>query len=534
MGNPKRITNKKLNIFHLDFNFVSLRRDYIRGWLGRLKTLGFNAILWELEDKVQWETCPECVWPEALSKLKFKELLAESRSLGLEPIPLLQTVGHAEYVLQHKKYHPFRELADRHDCYCTSNAKVTKFLQTWIAEYLDLFGDLRYFHLGGDEAYVFGKCKKCSAYAAEHGRNQLFGNHIRALAEPLLQQKIRPGIWNDMIMKDPETLGLTPENYVIWDWNYWDTDRPPTRVNLHALGGYSQEQLRKSGLLNKFPELVDKKGLLRSFGSVQVLKKQGYDVILCSAARSYSDTFFCPNPIHAGNIVGAAQTVVSENLLGHCVTSWAIRLNDYTTQLPYIGLATTAAAHPGKSSATLLSEYCRELFGADPEKFIQAITILGVSLPFAQSGTTSVQWNGLKDSLPAPPGYLQKYLSDLKQSNPARFNSWLETIQKASAEIPVGVKLLAEFFTEAKQGFEIIEAWLSSARFLLATALISQRLLQPAPPRELAALLAQTQSEYAAFLRRRETPLSAEKNAGLVYDALIDYGHAGVKKLSNA
>lgn len=178
-------TKNRLNIFHMDFNFVSLKRDYLRDWLRCLKAMGFNAILWELEDKVQWETCPECVWPEALSKKEFKELLAYSRSLGLEPIPLLQTIGHAEYVLQHKKYRSFRELDERHDCYCTSNPKVKKFLKAWIQEYLELFGNIRYFHLGGDEAYVFGKCPKCSSYAEAHSRNKLFGNHIRALAEPL-------------------------------------------------------------------------------------------------------------------------------------------------------------------------------------------------------------------------------------------------------------------------------------------------------------------------------------------------------------
>ncbi len=324
---PKN-TDNKLKIFHMDFNYVSLKREYIRDWLRRLKDMGFNAILWELEDKVQWETCPECVWPEAMSKKEFRDLLSYSRALGLEPVPLLQTIGHAEYVLMQKKYRPFRELDERHDCYCTSNAKVTRFLKSWVEEYLDLFGDIRHFHLGGDEAYAFGKCPKCAAYIKGHSRNKLFGNHIRALAEPILKNNIRPGIWNDMIMKEPEALGFDTETYVIWDWNYWDGDKTPETVNLHALGSFSQENIGKSGILKDFPELVDGKGKLRSFASVQVLKKHGFDVILCSASRSYGDTFFCPLPMHAANIAGAAKTVSSENLLGHCVTSWAIRLND--------------------------------------------------------------------------------------------------------------------------------------------------------------------------------------------------------------
>ena len=148
----RRKSGKRLAVFHMDLKFVSLKREYLRDWLRRLKEMGFNAILWELEDKVQWETCPECVWPEAMSKKEFREIFSYSKSLGLEPIPLFQTLGHAEYVLRQKKYRSFRELDTHLDCYCTSNDGVTKFLRSWIEEYLDLFGDLRYFHLGGDEA----------------------------------------------------------------------------------------------------------------------------------------------------------------------------------------------------------------------------------------------------------------------------------------------------------------------------------------------------------------------------------------------
>src|SRR5690554_4586561 len=96
--------------FHIDMNFICLPLPYLRHWLGRIAEMGYNAIVWELENKVQWDTCPECVWPEAMSKQQFRELLELSRSLGLEPIPLMQTIGHGEYVLKHDKYRPFREL----------------------------------------------------------------------------------------------------------------------------------------------------------------------------------------------------------------------------------------------------------------------------------------------------------------------------------------------------------------------------------------------------------------------------------------
>ena len=85
--------DEPLVVFHIDCNFVNLQPNYLRHWLRTVASMGYNAVLWELEDKVRWETCPECVWPEALTKDAFRDILDYCRRIGLEPIPLLQTNG---------------------------------------------------------------------------------------------------------------------------------------------------------------------------------------------------------------------------------------------------------------------------------------------------------------------------------------------------------------------------------------------------------------------------------------------------------
>ena len=95
-------------IFHIDFNYLMLRHDKIYPLLRSVAEMGYNCILWEVEDKIRWETCPECVHPDAFSKEEFKDILNYARSLGLEAIPLLQTLGHAEYVLKNQEYQQIR------------------------------------------------------------------------------------------------------------------------------------------------------------------------------------------------------------------------------------------------------------------------------------------------------------------------------------------------------------------------------------------------------------------------------------------
>ena len=94
---------------HLDFNSLQLKREAVVKVLRSAAARGYNAILWEIEDKVKWETCPECVHPEAFTKAEFKAILAEAKRLGLAPIPLFQTFGHAEYVLMHGNHPEWME-----------------------------------------------------------------------------------------------------------------------------------------------------------------------------------------------------------------------------------------------------------------------------------------------------------------------------------------------------------------------------------------------------------------------------------------
>ena len=328
-----RKNNQPLVVFHMDFNSVALKESYVKKWLKKAADMGYNAVLWEVEDKIQWETCPECVNTDAFSKKTFKEILDYSRKLGLEPIPLFQTVGHAEYVLRHQKYYSFREDTSRYDCYATCKPEVREFIKRWIKEYINLFGDIRYFHLGGDEAYVFATSPECSAEAEKIGKGKLYAQYMKDIAQPLLDKNIRPCVWDDMILHYTDALSELPKKFVIWDWNYWDGDSIPSKVMVWEKGGLLSKEKIPENIKSKFPEIMDKEGNLRAFYTSDVLKRYGFDVVLCSSSRSYGDGVFAGREdIHTSNIIGAAKKSVEDTLLGTCVTSWAVRIPNFETQ----------------------------------------------------------------------------------------------------------------------------------------------------------------------------------------------------------
>ncbi|OGV33794.1 MAG: hypothetical protein A2020_11750 [Lentisphaerae bacterium GWF2_45_14] len=520
--------NKVLKLFHVDLNFVSLKEDYLKKWLRKLADMGYNAILWELENKVAWETCPECVWPEAMSKETFKKLLAYSRELGLEPIPLFQTVGHGEYVLLHEKYRSFRENPERHDCYCTSKPEVRYFMKKWIDEYLELFEDIRFFHLGGDEAYEFGKCPVCKEYSDRHGKNTLYAEHIIDISRNIVKHGARPGVWGDMILNHPKEMNSIPKEFVIWDWNYWGSDTQNETVNLWGKGYVKLNEITEDNL-KVFPHLKNVDGSLNAFYTSDFLKSLGYDVILCSSSRSHGDSNYCGrHNVHSQNIVGCARKTATSGLLGNCVTSWAIRLSSYETQEQWLVLAPLAMDNPLESYYQLLAEAGRYFFKTDAENFFKAIELIGSPFLFTPSLHVGIQWNHLKDSLLPPKGYIAGFIESLKEEKHPYWENRNEDLAKAGKNILEGIALLNSFITRNAERKDILYNWSIAGNFQLWQLQLGKEVLgkfegekpDGSQGRDILLLMKENYMTYSSL---SQTPQSAKLNTALMYDALIEY-----------
>lgn len=293
-------------VLHVDMKAGMLQREKLIGLLRDAEKDGYNAVLWEVEDKVRFDACPDVAYKEAYSKAEFKEILAVAEKLGLEPIPLLQTFGHAEYVLSRAKYAHLREKADNFACYCVQKREVRELLAALLTEYLDLFGPaVKEFHLGGDEARVFGTCQVC----ATRKKGELYADHLKFLASILKARGVKPGIWCDMVLAelDDEAAELVPPEYTIWHWDY-----------VFGNGDKASKWTPKLG------------SLLR----------RGYDVIFCGASQSSGDDpFLVRYSFHANNLSASAAYAREHALKGFCVTSWSVRAGPKAIQRPLFAFA---------------------------------------------------------------------------------------------------------------------------------------------------------------------------------------------------
>ncbi len=444
---------------HIDFNCEAISHATVSKLLHFAASCGYDAVLWEVEDMIQWETCPECVSKDAFSKDEFREILAEAKSLGLAPIPLLQTFGHGEYILAHQPYAAWRELPEKKDCYCVSKPEVRAFLKRFIHEYLELFGDdVRLFHLGGDEAYSFGKCPVCS----KRNRMELYAEHLNALAEELRAKGIRPGCWSDMVLAcdEADLLRQMPRDFILWHWDY----------------GY--------------PISISKRASRTSF-----LKEKGFDVVFCTAAESSGDDPFLPlYTRHVPNIAAGAALVRGEKLYGSCVTSWSIRAASKLAQYPLFALGAHCLKAPVTDVDAELGAILRELVGeVSPETIYRLTTWSGAY------GFEGRHWNVYKDAAPPMVGEADWVLSENRKYTEGFPDSAIAKLEQRLAETRSALAELRALPQQTEVGNALLTGGALREQLLRAilTALRDER-LPPLPFLETAAYYGREQSDWSA------------------------------------
>jgi len=466
---------RRLTGFHIDMNIAQFRGPYLERQLKALAEKGYNAILWEVENNIRWETCPECVSPDAFTKAEFKEVLAYSRSLGLEPIPLLQTIGHCEYVLKNELYAPLAEVPGRIDQYCPQNPEVAVFLRKWIDEYLEVFGPVRTFHLGADEAYTLGECPKCRAYAAAHSLSELYIDHINAVSAPLIDKGIRPAIWGDMVLHHPEALDKLSRRIVIFDWLY-DRYEGCGRVQVWGQGSLLPSELDAKTLQRfgafLFP-LGDEPGRDPDpFYTSDFLAASGFDVVVCPSSSCYGDSVFAPRTFfHMRNTADSFRRGSGGRFGGAVLTSWTVHLFPWELQLPSIELPGFMTRHPCGTLGDFEAAYVREHFGVDDTGFFRAAGRLARRGLFNYAADLGF----FKDARPAPLGYVTDRVEEL--AGKGELEKELAECGSRLDEYRQGLELFRAYEGIARSGRDELGAWILAARNLVNRAEASKVLL---------------------------------------------------------
>jgi glycosyl hydrolase family 20 len=509
--------------FHIDMNMAQFNENYLIKWLKSLAEFGYNTILWEVENNIEWEICPDANSPDAFSKSEFREILNTSEELGFCNIPLLQTFGHAQYVLKHQKYAYLRELPEEISQYCPSNPKLIPFLKRWIDEYLELFSNCKVFHLGADEARFLGSCQKCADKVEQTSVSELYINHIEQVSYYLSAKGVRPAIWGDMILAHPEALNKLSRDIMIFDWNYRHHSQSES-IRMWGRGDISKSELTadETEYWGKFlfPEGVDKPWNV--YFSADFLINKGFNVVTCSTSSSCGDTVFAPNEsMHLPNVFDYSKKGL-KSAKGTVMTSWTTHLHPWEMQLAAIRIPDYVRNFPDGTLEEYKHWFVMETFGSDNPDFFTAVALLEQYCFLGRSGHRGFG----KDCLPIAYENIQKYaISELRDQDKlvAEHNKTLGLLEDYRA----GTAMMVKFKQKCLYNHKIIDCWIRAGELLITNAQVAAAILsreQGGNPdcKQLITKLAEQKQMMYAFYLQQQRPVRAKQIAEYLFDALIN------------
>lgn len=233
-----------LRAVHLDLKGVPPTFERLIDLLDIFKVGGYNAVLVEWEDMFSWTIDERFQSETAYSAKQIKKFHQVAKTKGFEIIPLIQCLGHLETFLKFDDYSCLREVENKTDCINPLADGAAELISKIIDDVLSLSGDIKYFHLGGDEAWTFGTHPDTKDFIEKYGKAELYIQHVQLFLDKLNSKGIRPILWHDMLIDwDAEALKKFSHKTDICIWGYGET---PSETTSHYQMKYI-EQFLKAG-----------------------------------------------------------------------------------------------------------------------------------------------------------------------------------------------------------------------------------------------------------------------------------------------
>lgn len=312
--------NSTYRAIHLDLKHHIDKKEYMYQILNKMATYKLNAAIVEFEDKIKYESYPVIGAPQAWSIEEWGKWCEYANKLNIEISPLIQGIGHADFILKHEEMKDLRENPLSDWVCCPSN---DKYYDVQFGLYKDAIRATphgKYLHVGGDEVGTLGTCPLCkkkgknalelqmewlrkvSKYAVDHGRIPIFGDDMVfkqvGLYSTILDQ-IPPqqvdSTWNKHLPELEKHIQSFPKEVIYMRWQYGNANLPG---NKKALQWYYNNGLKVMGATaaQTTYAMMTLGGFVDNIKSFQIARKEvPVEGVLCTAwddASPLSDTFW--------------------------------------------------------------------------------------------------------------------------------------------------------------------------------------------------------------------------------------------------
>ena len=219
----------RMAMIYLDQNSKGIN-DLLVPLLGKLK---FSQVL-VMSNYVQWDASKGFAHPGGASKPEAKRIADLIRAYGMEPIPLLETLGHTQWLFYNGQNKDLMQDPDSKDpfAYDTLNERTYQVLLPILSEIVDVFKP-KFVHIGHDEVRNRDRFP-ARANGIALGFEKLFVDDTIRLHDHLKSLNVGTMIWHDVALSEAyreKILPALPKDIVISNWHYeTNSDYPSLRL----------------------------------------------------------------------------------------------------------------------------------------------------------------------------------------------------------------------------------------------------------------------------------------------------------------
>lgn len=215
--------------------------DWLKKLADRMAYYKMNQLQLYIEHSYLFRGMTE-LWRDdtPLTAAEILELDHYCTERGIELVPSLSSFGHLFKLLSSKEYAHLCELEDsdkqpfslkgrmHHHTINTTDPESLVLMKGMIGEYMELFSS-RQFNICADETFDLGRGR--SREAAERlGKDRVYINYVKELAQFLVDHGRRPMFWGDIILGFPEMIKELPEETICLNWGYaWNQREEDTK-----------------------------------------------------------------------------------------------------------------------------------------------------------------------------------------------------------------------------------------------------------------------------------------------------------------
>ena len=176
------------------------KKSYYYNLIDELAQLKINGIILEIEDKLKYKRRPEVASSDALTIEQWREISKYALDRNIEISPLVQGLGHASFVLKHKKNKPLRDDPNSDWAFNPLDPKTYDLQFDLYLDAIEAFPHGKYLHVGGDEVQTSGRGSGKSPLEL----NLIWLNKVTSFAS---KQNRIPIFWDDMPLKQANLMG---------------------------------------------------------------------------------------------------------------------------------------------------------------------------------------------------------------------------------------------------------------------------------------------------------------------------------------